>query len=227
MNELLLFSTIIVAFFSLLLMFRLWGRTGIYIWVALASVIANIEVLKCVDIFGISTTLGNVVYGSTFLATDILSQLYGGKEARRAVKVGFAALLAFVALTQISLRFVPNAEDYISPVMEQIFSVAPILFLCSLVSYLISNTLDTYLYDWIGKHTEKIWLRNNLSTFTSQALDTILIFVLYAVCGVFPWSIVPAMILSCYIIKIIAAACDTPFVYLAQRMMKNGKIKEI
>ena len=92
MNELLLFSTIIVAFFSLLLMFRLWGRTGIYIWAALASVIANIEVLKCVDIFGISTTLGNVVYGSTFLATDILSQLYGGKEARRAVKVGFAAL---------------------------------------------------------------------------------------------------------------------------------------
>ena len=60
-----------------------------YAWIALATVIANIEVVKCVDIFGMPLTLGNITYGSIFLATDILSEKYGIKSAKKGIFIGF------------------------------------------------------------------------------------------------------------------------------------------
>lgn len=62
---------------------------GIFAWIALATIVANVEVLKCVDIFGMALTLGNVTYGSIFLATDILNEKYGVEEAQKSVYLGF------------------------------------------------------------------------------------------------------------------------------------------
>lgn len=77
MNEWLLVVEIITVFSLLLITKRLFGKNGLICWVAMASIIANIEVTKSVDIFNISATLGNVMFASNFLATDILSECYG------------------------------------------------------------------------------------------------------------------------------------------------------
>mgnify|MGYP003297088482 CR=1 FL=1 len=214
MNEFLFFITIIVSFFGVILAFRLWDRRGLFVWVGFATIIANIEVSKCVDIFGMSMTLGNVVYGSTFLCTDIISELYGGKESRKAVKMGFFALVTFVVLSQFSLLFRPNEYDQVSGAMHTLLSSTPRTCLASLTAYFISNTMDTYLYDWIGKHTRRIWIKNNASTFTSQLVDSIL-FTELAFAGTFPQNVVLELIVTTYAAKGIVAICDTPFVYWA------------
>lgn len=66
MNETLFFIAILLNFTGVIIAYRLFNKTGIYAWIALATVIANIEVIKCVDIFGLPLTLGNVTYGSIF-----------------------------------------------------------------------------------------------------------------------------------------------------------------
>jgi len=217
MNELLFFATIVVAFLGILLFFRLWGRAGILAWIAFGAVLTNIEVLKCVDIFGMPLTLGNVLYGSTFLATDILSQFYGGKEARKGVLMGFMALSFMAGLTTLSLKFVPNSADWASPHLEAIFGFIPRILMASVLSFLVSNTLDTYTYEWIGKHTDKLWLRNNGSTMTSQAVDSLL-FSWLAFGGTMPNDVVWELVLTTYAVKVIVALCDTPFLYLARRI---------
>ena len=83
MNETLFFISILANFICVILAYKFFKRTGVYAWIALATVIANIEVVKCVDIFGMPLTLGNITYGSIFLATDILSEKYGKTHAQK------------------------------------------------------------------------------------------------------------------------------------------------
>lgn len=214
MNEFLFLGTAVFCLGMTLLAFRLWGKKGLFVWIVLATIIANIEVLKCVDMFGMAVTLGNVMYGSLFLCTDIASELYGGKEARKLVAVGFFALVVFTIVIQIGLLYVPNSQDWASEYMKQIFSLTPRICLASVVGYVTSNTLDTYLYDWIAKRTDKKWIRNNGSTFMSQIIDSVL-FLVIAFAGVFEWSVIWELAFTMYATKIIFAVIDTPFLYAA------------
>ena len=215
MNELLFFLTAALSFLGVLLAFRFWGKIGIFAWIAFSTVLMNIEVIECVDLFGLPVTLGNVLYGSTFLCTDILSENYGGKEARKAVRIGFFILIFFLILSQITLHFTPNSEDFIAPSLHAIFGLVPRMTIASVLAFLVSNTLDTYIYDWIGKKTEKIWIRNCGSTMISQAVDTVL-FSLIGWVGLFDWKTVVGLTLTTYAIKFIVLLTDTPFAYIGK-----------
>lgn len=226
MNEILFIVTILVNFIAILLSYKFFKKTGLFIWVAISTIIANIEVTKCIDMFGLSITLGNVVYSTIFLATDILSEIYGGKEARKAVRIGFFSMLVFTILTQIDLLFVPNSQDFVDGAMHIIFEFMPRLCIASLLTYFISNTLDTYLYDWIREKFPEdkfLWLRNNGSTMISQLIDSIL-FTVFAFLGVYSWEVIINLSIVTYAIKFVVAFLDTPFLYVAKKM--QAKMKE-
>lgn len=212
MNEVLFFITLILNFFGILIAYKIFGKTGLYCWMVFATVLANIEVVKCVDIFSMSLTLGNVIYGTTFLVTDILGANYGIKEARKAVYLGFSAMVLFTVFTQVNLLYVPNASDFASPAMQTLFSLTPRICLGSLLAYVVANTLDTYLFHALNRFP--LWVRNNGSTMVSQFVDT-WIFTLVAFWGVFDLKQLVELFITTYIIKFLIAACDTPFVYLA------------
>lgn len=221
MNEFLFFVTILINFSGILFAFKLFGKPGLFVWIGIATIIANIEVSKCVDMFGMSLTLGNVIYGTTFLATDILSELYGGKEARKGVLVGFFCLITFTILTQVNILFVPNSSDFVSEHLSVIFGLIPRLCVASVVTYLISNTLDTYIYDFIRtRFPKQLWLRNNGSTLTSQFVDSFL-FTVLAFAGQFDWLTIIELSLTTYAVKVIIALCDTPFLYAARKMKRK------
>ena len=183
----------------------------------MATVIANIEVIKCVDIFGMPLTLRNITYGNIFLATDILSEKHGIKCARKGVFIGFFSLLVLTLLTQIDILFIPNQDDFVQEAMKTIFSLTPRICFGSMLAYLISNTLDIFLYERIktlSPNSRFIWLRNNVATITSQFIDT-LIFTFISFWGVFSPVVVLELCITTYLVKIIIALCDTPFLYIA------------
>lgn len=221
-NEMLFLLCNIVSLSFVLLLYRCLGKVGLFVWIAIATVMVNIEVLKCVTMFGLAMTLGNVLYGSTFLATDILSEQYGGKTARRAVLIGVACSVISTVIFQISLLFVPNEFDFASGAMKTIFALAPRICISSLLCYYISNTIDTYLYDVIRRSTgeKALWLRNNGSTLISQAIDSIL-FTLLAFGGMMPTSVLIELAISTYIAKALVAILDTPFMYMAKKIDKK------
>lgn len=214
-NELLFFITILANFAMVLVFFRFFKEKGIMAWVAIATVIANIECLKCCNILGLAVTLGNVIYGSMFLCTDILSEMYGRKTAQRAVFLGFFALVASTVMMQLALLFSPNEIDFASPHFEALFGLAPRICASSLVCFLLSNTLDTYLYDFYQKRNLPVWVRNNGSTFISQLIDSTA-FTFLAFWGVFPLQGLFELVITTYAMKAIIAALDTPFLYLAK-----------
>lgn len=220
MNEILFFITLILNFTGILTAYKFFGKTGLYSWIAFATVMANIEVVKCVDIFGMSLTLGNVIYGTNFLVTDILGEKYTAKDARKAVYIGFASMLIFTLFTQINLLYVPNEEDFASDAMKTLFSLTPRLCVASLTAYFIANLLDTFSFEFLKKRNTPLWVRNNLSTISSQLVDTV-IFTLIAFYGVFSNAMLIELMITTYVIKIVVAAFDTPFIYLAKRIDVN------
>lgn len=217
MNELIFFISIAISYCFVLLFYKILGKVGLFIWVAIVAVIANIEVIKCVDIFGMPVTLGNALYCSISLATDILNEKYGGKEARRSAWIGFLSLITLVVLSQISLLFIPNNFDFASDALKTIFTTTPRLCLASLSCFLLSNILDTYVFGWLKKNNRFLWIRVNISTLFSQILDSFLFFFI-AFSFTLPVNEILTLGVTCYVVKVIITMCDTPFIYWSRNI---------
>jgi uncharacterized integral membrane protein (TIGR00697 family) len=198
--------------------FRLYGKLGLYIWIPISVIIANIQVTKTVNLFGLEATLGNIVYATQFLATDVLSECYGKKDSKKAIGIGFLALICLTIFMQVALKFNPAESDFAHGALTTIFSLLPRLTIASLIAYFLSNHHDIWAYEfWKKKYPGKkhIWIRNNASTFVSQLIDSVL-FSFIAFYGVFPLDVVIEITISTYVLKWVVALCDTPFIYLAK-----------
>jgi hypothetical protein len=219
-NELLWIGFMLLQFGLLVVTYKLFGLTGLYVWIGFAIVAANIQVIKMVDLFGINATLGNIMYGSIFLATDLINEKYGRKKAQKAVLIGFMMMISFTLITQVALMFTPNGEDFANDALLTVFSLLPRLTLGSMIAYLISQTLDVALFARIkGKFNKdsQLWIRNNGSTIVSQAIDTA-VFTFIAFLGVVPFDVVWSIFWFSYVIKLITSLLDTPFVYWMRGM---------
>jgi uncharacterized integral membrane protein (TIGR00697 family) len=228
LNELLWFVMLLVNFGAIMLFYRFLGKLGLFLWIPIAIIIANIQVLKTIELFGITATLGNIVYASSFLITDILSENYGKKDARKAVYIGFGALIVMTILMNLALFFRPSSEDFAQGSLVTLFSIMPRIAIGSLTAYMISQLHDVWAYNYWRKKvpgTRWIWLRNNLSTMVSQLIDT-LIFTFIAFYGIFEGKILFEIIVSTYLLKWIVAALDTPFIYIASSWKRKAKIHE-
>jgi len=220
-NELLLITNLIVIYSIVLLWHKFFGKDGLILWTALASVIANIEVQAQISAFGLNQTLGNILFASTFLATDILSEYHGKKEAGRAVHISILACLSFIIISQFWCLFTPGSSDFALGHLQRIARSTPRIMLSGLVVFVIVEKLDIYLYhkiwNWKGNGTHHfLWLRNNAATIISQTLNSLL-FNLLAFYGIFPTAILWEIITTTFVIYICTSLLDTPFIYLAKK----------
>ena len=184
--------------------------------------IANVVSSKILQ-FGVFVVPAAVVaYPLTFLMTDVIGEIWGKAEANRTVKIGFICQMLSLILIGLAVLlpvapFADNQETFKS-ILLSTFRVAG----ASMIAYLCSQTWDVWTFHKIrDRYFQKHgtirggkWLWNNGSTMTSQIIDTA-IFITIAFYGTVPniWQ----MILSQYCVKLIYAACDTPFFYLLTR----------
>ncbi|KON87310.1 membrane protein [Sporosarcina globispora] len=209
----------IINFTLVLAMYRLFGKTGLFVWIGFSTVMANLQVVKTVEMFGLTATLGNAMYGTAFLVTDILNEKYGKEEAKKAVWLGFFTLLSMTLIMQMVLLFKPHETDFAQEALSTLFSILPRIAAGSLAAYLVSQFTDVYIFTYLKKKFPKdgqFWIRNNGSTMFSQLLDT-LVFTSIAFLGVFPMEDWIQIFITTYLLKFIVAILDTPFGYIAKR----------
>ena len=232
MNELLLVGSVIIIYGLVLLAYKLFGKTGLYIMTVITTIIANIEVLILVDGFGLEQTLGNVMFASTYLITDILSENEGKKCASKAVLIGVFTSVVMLIFTQYMRLYIPSQNDWAKEYINAIFATTPRLVLGSIAGYVVSQFFDVWLYHAWWNFTEKksgnkqkfLWLRNNGSTLISQFINTI-IFTTISFAGWYDFSTLITIMISSYVIYIFTSLLDTPAVYFARKMKEKEKIK--
>lgn len=168
--------------------------------------------------FGIVMTLGNTLYVSLYLTSDLLNEKYGRKEAKKAVWFGFFTLIMTTVLMQMVLVFQPQPGDLAQSSLKSIFGLMPRLALGSLTAYFVSQFLDVRLYSWIRRFYPKphqLWIRNNGSSMLSAFVDT-LIFCSIAFIGEYSFSVWLEILFTTYVIKFVLTAVGTPFLYIAR-----------
>lgn len=227
-NELIGILTFLVTFTLMLILYRMFGKTGLFVWVAIGTIIANIQVIKTVELLTISATLGNVMFASIYLATDILNDIYGRKEAKKAVWLGFSSVIVMVILLQMSLMFMPSHEDISQEALQTIFGIVPRIALGSILAYIVGQYLDVYLFSIIKKKFSSdrtFYIRAYGSTAISSIIDTA-IFVMIAFYGQLPNGVLFEIFITTYLLKLLTTITNVPFGYFAKSMYRNGKISD-
>ena len=225
MNELLLAASVVVIFGAALLAYHLFGKAGLFVVSACASILANIEATMLIVGFGVEQTLGNVLFAVTFLITDILSECETKKDAKTAVYCGVFASAFFLVLNQSWLLYTPSPNDGVMDSVQVVFGSTPRLLLSSLTVYAVSQAFDVWLYHkwWAftekktGSHRAMLWVRNTGSTLVSQIINTLL-FTLLAFWGTYDFGTIVSIFLSSYVIFIFTSILDTPAVYWARKI---------
>ena len=133
MNELFLIITLLVSFGGTILFLKVFGKGGLFAWIGIATVFANIEVTIVVHAFGMDQTLGNTLFAASFLATDILSELYGKKDATKGVLAGIFTSLTFILLSFLWVHYIPAESDWASEYVHGLFSNTPRMLLNPLI----------------------------------------------------------------------------------------------
>ena len=219
MNNILLIISIIGIFTSVLIIKKLFGKEGLIGYMAVATILAEIGVVKSINVLGLSATLGNVLFASNFLVTDILTECYGEKEAKKGIKFAVFSVILFIIIMQGMLLFVPNELDFAQESMQTIFGLIPRISIASVVMLTISNFVDVKLYSWLKEKTNNkyMWFRNNISTILCNGLENF-IFTFLCFTGIYNITDMIMIATATTIIEIIIAICDTPFLYLSKKI---------
>lgn len=223
-QDLLWVATVLLDLAITVLMYRVFGRQGLLACIVLAILLSNLQGPKLTTILGFQTSLGVIFYSGIFFATDLLSEKYGRMQANRAVIIGFAVSVIAVLMLSIGLEFQPTTDPETAAMSNDIqnsfatiLNFTPRFVFGSLLAYLISQTFDVWFFHFIKKrtHGRHLWLRNNLSTMSSQIIDT-LIYSLVVWWGVVELSTAIQLGIVKYGFKLAIAAFDTPFIYWAR-----------
>lgn len=218
MNIILGIIGIIICFSTEILIEKIFKKEGLYVWTSGALITANILVAKNINILGLQATLGNILFASTFLATDILSEKYSVKESKKAVNIGIVSVILFTVATQFSLLFKPNELDLVNDSLKNLFSLNLRISASSILMCYLSNLLDIYLFEKIKKKiSKKLWIRNNIATIISNCLENYF-FTILAFIGIYDLTTILSIATTTTILEIIIAICDTPFLYLSKKI---------
>ena len=223
-QEILWLVTLLADLFCTILLYRLFGKTGLQVAIAFSILLANLQGPKLTIIFGLQTSLGVIFYASIFFATDVLSENYGKKAAQNAVQMGFIVSIIMILMMSLALLYQPSTQLGTAEISKEIHNAfatiinfTPRFLIGSLLAYYISQRFDVLAFHYIKQQTgeKHLWLRNNLSTMSSQIIDTT-IYSLVAWWGIVDLKTAIQLGLVKYLFKIIISIIDTFFIYWAK-----------
>lgn len=175
----------------------------------------------------ISTSGGAITYAVTFLCTDVISELWGKEKARSIIKYGFIGQI-FATVCIILTGFFPAVDMGMDEAYKTLLGQNYMFVLGSLSAYYASQSWDVFIFHKIKQKSVKYkWIRNNVSTMTSQMIDTVVYASISFGIGM-RWFFTEGMmtafvglVIGQYLLKAFLAAIDTPVFYFLTRSRKE------
>ncbi|GHU11293.1 transporter [Alphaproteobacteria bacterium] len=236
MTELLSLSTLVVCFISILIAVRFFGREGLYAYSTVAVIISNIQVLKLTKYTLIDdpVALGTVVFSTTFAVDNILNEYFGENSAKKGVWISFFGYLLFVVAMKIALLHpeISSSECVnMHNEMKMLFSPTIVLFVSSLLSFVVSQFADIFIFSTLKKifKNRSVSCRSlismALSTFVDNCVFSLLAWVVLAENPISLSSLWTTYIFVTYFIRLIVAALCVPLVRLSGVFVKADNVQ--
>jgi uncharacterized integral membrane protein (TIGR00697 family) len=172
---------------------------------------------------GIFTDGGAFLFPLTYILGDVLAEVYGMRQARRAIWVGFA-LSALASVTFLAVGAAPPGPGYENnAAFQAVLGFVPRIVLASLCGYLAGQFLNAYVLVKIKQRTRerRMWARLIGSTVVGELADTFL-FCFIAFVGIFPtWGSLTSYAVAGYVYKVLVEVVFLPVTYAVIRAIKK------
>lgn len=193
-----------------------------------SMILVNTIGSKITTILGVRVSVGIFFMPILFLITDIVGEVHGRERARSFVRIATGMLVFMFLMLWLCIRLPENTTWGLQKEYVMIFGSSLRMTFASIVSFLVSQSVDVIAFDfWKQKtHGKHLWLRNNLSTMFSQFIDTSIFMFLafYKISPKFTAGFIISLIIPYWLFKIVFALIDTPFCYLGVQWLKEDKL---
>ena len=194
-----------------------------------SMVMVNTLGTKIISIVGIRVSVGIFFVPVLFLVTDIIGEVFGRAEASRFVNMATIMLVVLFVMMGICIAVPPNESWGMQEEYVKIFGSSLRMTIASLVSFVVAQQLDVFMFSFWGKvtHGKHLWIRNNLSTIVSQFIDTTIFefIAFWHLNDKFTTAYIFSLIIPYWLFKVVFALLDTPFCYLGVRWLRGGNPK--
>jgi uncharacterized integral membrane protein (TIGR00697 family) len=193
--------------------------TALFVAVLLIS---NVTSTKLLDLGPFTFDGGTILFPLSYIFGDILTEVYGYGRSRKVIWLGFASAL-LMSVTFIIVGALPAADDWPNqPAYDAILGLTPRIVLASLIAFFAGEFSNAFVLAKMKILTRGRWLwtRTIGSTLIGQLVDTAL-FVMIAFVGVWPGSVLAAVVISNYIFKCGVEILFTPVTYWITGWLKQ------
>jgi queuosine precursor transporter len=192
-----------------------------------SMVIVNTLGTKITTMFGVRVSVGILFMPLLFLITDIIGEVHGRKRAQFFVRVSSGILVFMFMMIMICIKLPANASWGLQEQYVTIFGSSLRMTFASIVSFIISQSYDVIAFDFWKNRTKgrHLWLRNNLSTMTSQFIDTTIFMFLafYMMTPKFTIPFIFSLIIPYWLFKVAFALLDTPLCYIGVKWLRGDQ----
>jgi len=198
---------------------RLTIIAGIFIT---CLVVSNIIAVKLINIFSLIIPAAVIIFPISYIAGDVLTEVYGYKVSRRVIWLGFVCNLIAVIAIWIG-QVLPGAtfwdaqESY-----ARILGFTPRLLVASFMAYLLGEFANSFVLAKLKIATggRWLWMRTILSTLVGQGLDSAM-FMTVAFAGVIPSDGLLNAVITQWLFKTAYEILATPLTYAVVNHLKK------
>ena len=200
-------------------------RDFLFAFFVASMVMVNTLGTKIISIVGIRVSVGIFFVPALFLITDIIGEVFGRAEASRFVNMATIMLVVLFVMMGVCIAVPPNESWGMQEQYAMIFGSSLRMTIASLVSFVVAQQLDVFMFSFWGKvtHGKHLWIRNNLSTIVSQFIDTTIFefIAFWHLNDKFTTGYIFSLIIPYWLFKVVFALLDTPFCYLGVRWLRG------
>jgi len=179
-----------------------------------------------IPFLGLETVAGNFIFPLTFLISNIITEVYGFKHARRAIWCGFGLNFLGIILGQL-ITLLPSPSYADNSAFDSIIQKSTKIVIASGISYLIAEPLNSIIMSKMKiKLKEFIAIRFICSTIFATLIDSIF-FILIAFWGILSINNMINMIFTMWGIKVFIEIFGTPFSVRLVKYLKNYERMDI
>lgn len=218
MNNIMFVIELILSYTSILILYRLYQKKGLYIWMILSTILSTIMFLKTIEISSFDINLGYVFQTTILIAQSIIIQKSGTKETDKIIKTltitsFFTILILFLNTYLPSSNLNSNMNESYNNLFFQILP----LYLSNIITIILTLAINNQLYYYLKKIENKIWISNTLSTIIVQLISTIIYILTYLIYNYQPIAILAIAIIR-YIYALLTGLSGTVIIYLTTKI---------
>jgi uncharacterized integral membrane protein (TIGR00697 family) len=183
---------------------------------------ANIAAVKLVEVFGFVLPAGTIIFPISYIFGDVLTEVYGYRQARRVIWLGFFCNFIVVVVLWVGQVLPPASFWDGQKAYERILGYTPRLLVASFLAYLVGEFANSFVLAKMKMATKGRWLwtRTIGSTLVGEGLDS-LVFMTLAFVGTIPGVALFLAILTQWLVKSAYEAAVTPLTYIVVNFLKR------